>query len=147
MTRQRAPSTFRQTDITRAVRATLAAGLHVASAGIDGRGNLFVETGSCVGHPPPVHWALGKTGGIYFAGFGCYIKIGWSKNVAARIRRLQTGAPEKIELYFIIRDRRDRERDLHRKFARQRLNGEWFRRGGALADFVERVLAGGGPVS
>jgi len=41
----RAPSTFRQTYGTRAVKATLSAVLHVASAGTDRRGNVF-EMGS-----------------------------------------------------------------------------------------------------
>jgi hypothetical protein len=41
----RAPSTFRQTDVTRAVRAVVAAGVEIARVEIDKAGKIVIVTG------------------------------------------------------------------------------------------------------
>ena len=41
----RAPCTFRQTDVTRAVKAVTAAGVHIARIEIDKAGKIVIITG------------------------------------------------------------------------------------------------------
>ena len=41
----RAPSTFRQTDVTRAVKAVVAAGVNIARVEIDKSGKIVIVTG------------------------------------------------------------------------------------------------------
>jgi hypothetical protein len=42
----RAPSTFRQQDVTRAVKAVTAAGVHIARIEIDRAGKIVIITGA-----------------------------------------------------------------------------------------------------
>lgn len=77
--------------------------------------------------------------GVYVVGYGPYVKIGISLNVAERISSLQTGAPEKITLYAVLDGWAADEVALHRRFAAYRLNGEWFRLEGEVASWVESL--------
>lgn len=70
---------------------------------------------------------------VYFiqAEDGGPIKIGYSEKrsgVAARLGSLQTGNPRKLVVRHVQDAPRGHvdERDLHERFARYRLNGEWF---------------------
>ena len=45
----RAPSTFRQQDVTRAVRAVAAAGVHIARVEIDKTGKIVIITADATG--------------------------------------------------------------------------------------------------
>ncbi len=56
------------------------------------------------------------------------VKIGVTSNIEQRIKSLQTGNPNKIELLF-IEERTNptkAERYLHRCFDKKRQEGEWF---------------------
>ncbi len=53
------------------------------------------------------------------------VKIGKSTNVKARLRDLQTAAPDPLAILGTIPG--DREEELHARFAKVRLRGEWFR--------------------
>ena len=47
----REPSTFRQQDVTRAVKAVTAAGVHIARVEIDKTGKIVIITADTTGRP------------------------------------------------------------------------------------------------
>jgi hypothetical protein len=47
----RAPSTFRQQDVTRAVKAVTAAGVHISRVEIDKTGKIVIITAGAIGRP------------------------------------------------------------------------------------------------
>lgn len=54
------------------------------------------------------------------------VKIGRARNIAQRMRELQTGCPYELKLLAVLsRDPND-EAAFHRRFARDRRHGEWF---------------------
>ena len=66
-------------------------------------------------------------GFVYFirAGDGP-IKIGWALDPIARLKELQVGNPEPLQLLMTLADDGKLESELHRRFAHLRLCGEWF---------------------
>lgn len=76
---------------------------------------------------------------VYFAQAGDRIKIGWSRNVAARIAKLQTGNPEPIILLATRPGGRSLEQELHDRFAEARLTGEWFSSSPDLLTYVRSL--------
>jgi hypothetical protein len=77
---------------------------------------------------------------VYFAKAGDRVKIGSAKDVGKRMKQLQTGCPDKIQVVKLISGGRDVEASLHRQFARHRAVGEWFKIEGALATYLEDRL-------
>jgi hypothetical protein len=51
----RRPSTFRQRDLTRAVKAVIASGLRVAGVKVSAQGDIEVVTGDERVHDSPLH--------------------------------------------------------------------------------------------
>jgi predicted GIY-YIG superfamily endonuclease len=76
-----------------------------------------------------VYLASCHTPSIYFvrAGTTGPVKIGYTNNINRRIKNLQQGNPNKLVLLGLMTGTRDTERALHEKFAKYRLEGEWFR--------------------
>jgi hypothetical protein len=69
------------------------------------------------------------SGSIYF--IGCTetkrLKIGFTAgDPYKRLRTLQTGSPTRLVLLETYHGTIQDEQDLHRKFATERLHGEWF---------------------
>lgn len=76
---------------------------------------------------------------IYVVGFAQYVKIGITeRDVQSRIAGLQTGCPEKLQVYAVLPGDLILEKELHDRFAALRRNGEWFLREGDLADWIEK---------
>lgn len=75
-------------------------------------------------------------GFIYFAGFGDYVKIGYSVDVDSRMKTLQTGFPMKLVLFLVIRGTPELEKQMHKKFVKSRLRGEWFKLSYEVTEFM-----------
>jgi len=64
---------------------------------------------------------------VYFIqSSGGPIKIGSASDVAARLKSLQTGSADELTLLAMTEGGEFRERELHARFAADRLRGEWF---------------------
>lgn len=63
---------------------------------------------------------------VYVIRCGRFVKIGTSRNVAERLRALQTGNAERVELVGVLYGGNHLEGTLHRRFARHHVRGEWF---------------------
>lgn len=79
---------------------------------------------------------------IYFveSGEGGPIKIGVAIDVTARLKDLQVANPIPLRLLVSIRGDYDDERSLHRRFASERISGEWFRGDGAVRAFAVSLI-------
>jgi hypothetical protein len=74
---------------------------------------------------------------IYVVGYDNYIKIGWSSAPRGeRLKTLQTGSPMKLIDYGELLGDRHLEAYLHDRFKAYRLEGEWFRKRGAIGKWI-----------
>lgn len=81
---------------------------------------------------------------VYFAQLttGGPIKIGMAKRLRTRMFALQSGCPYPLQVLYAMPEAGYKEEAaLHRRFADQRLHGEWFRPAPKLRDLIA-VLAG-----
>ncbi len=93
---------------------------------------------------PPRRWArppIDRSSFVYFVRASDMIKIGTSTNVSKRICALQTASPVRLDLLLVIPGSADLERELHRKHAKLRSHGEWFRAEPALVEHVAILSA------
>jgi hypothetical protein len=77
-------------------------------------------------------------GVVYFVKNGKrrQIKIGYSGSVRTRMGELGTSTPENLKLLAHIPGDKKLETELHRRFYKYRIKGDWFRHEGALAKYV-----------
>lgn len=69
----------------------------------------------------------GKRHWVYFVRSGGLIKIGYTTNIPEeRLRTLQTGCPDELELIGVIRGGRSTEAMIHTELAEFHYRGEWF---------------------
>lgn len=83
----------------------------------------------------------GKRGHIYFimAGARGPIKIGFSLKSASRMNALQISHHRKLRVIAAMHGTQKTEKELHQRFEKLRVRGEWFRYGGDLKKFVEML--------
>lgn len=75
---------------------------------------------------------------IYFARAGNKVKIGISKNPKQRLGGIRTGNSSKVRIYYVTPGDSRKERDLHRRFAEHRVNGEWFLFAQTIRDWIAK---------
>jgi hypothetical protein len=79
---------------------------------------------------PAVHTRPGppEKGIVYVIGDGQsgIVKIGITKNLVSRLKGLQTGSPHELHVFCTFRGGVELEAHLHDRFAKRRLQGEWF---------------------
>jgi excisionase family DNA binding protein len=79
---------------------------------------------------------------VYFIeGAPGFVKIGYTTNLAKRIRALQCGCPAEIDLLAYVRGDGKLEREYHRRFAAWRGAGEWFRLCPEIKAEIQRLNA------
>ena len=85
-----------------------------------------------------LRWAkYDRVSGVYIVSFGIYAKIGWSTRIGARLREIEDGTPEQLNLHRVfVGDDHKYERRLHAQFSEFRIRNEWFRFEGALRAFA-----------
>lgn len=82
----------------------------------------------------------GTIRGVYFiqGELSGLIKIGYSRNIVARICDLQSGSGEHVVLLGIVRGSSSIERNLHKRFDKYRRHGEWFEPDPVILKYVEQ---------
>jgi predicted DNA-binding transcriptional regulator AlpA len=78
-----------------------------------------------------------RGGEVYVVTFAQFVKIGWSSDVLRRIAEIELNLPERLAVRATIKGDRRLERELHSRFVSLRTKGEWFRREGDLAAWIE----------
>ena len=69
------------------------------------------------------------------------VKIGFTSGDAQkRLKELQTGCPVKLQLLGCVIGTQDEERMVHKRFARRRMQGEWFKIEENGRSSLERLL-------
>ena len=89
--------------------------------------------------PPPKMLAKPRTGTVYFAQAGTRLKIGFSDNLARRLKAIQTGCPYPVQIRHLLKGDENLERAIHAKFWRSRATGEWFKLTAGLNRFVDEL--------
>lgn len=68
-----------------------------------------------------------------------HVKIGFSCRLNMRISGLRSSNSDKLHLLATVSGGREAEGRLHKRFARHRIKGEWYRLEGKLAEYVARL--------
>lgn len=79
---------------------------------------------------------------LYFIETMCperHIKIGIASSVRNRMVAIQGNCPYRLRLIKRVPDAAHMERELHKRFAKDRLFGEWFRRSEELMAAIEEL--------
>lgn len=75
---------------------------------------------------PPIQKDCDHEGYVYVIGYGAYVKIGWTVAFRDRFTTLRGSIPHTLFIYRLISAKRELEADLHDRFKRHRVQGEWF---------------------
>lgn len=80
---------------------------------------------------------------VYFIGtelrIGRAIKVGYSRDPEGRLRTLQTGHAERLQIFATVEGGRDLESKYHRRWRNRRQKGEWFTIGECIIAEIARI--------
>lgn len=79
---------------------------------------------------------------LYFVQTECaerHIKIGIASNMKDRLSTMQTHCPYQIKLIKLVPGGAHMEKELHIRFAQDKLVGEWFRRSEELLSVIDSL--------
>ena len=80
---------------------------------------------------------------VYFIGselkIGRPVKVGVSIHPEARLKSLQTGHPERLQIFATTPGGVDMERKYHRRWQTRRQKGEWFTLGACIINEINRL--------
>ena len=71
-----------------------------------------------------------------------FIKIGVSKDLPTRLKRMQTGSPHRFQVLRTVKGEQAHELALHKRFAHLKHDREWFRADLELLQFIESLEEG-----
>jgi hypothetical protein len=63
------------------------------------------------------------------------VKIGRAIDVASRLKSLQTGTPHELRTLLVLNG--DREMEMHGRFSKHRIRGEWFHWCDEIRQFID----------
>lgn len=77
---------------------------------------------------------------IYFVkAYNKFVKIGTSKDVAERLKGLQTASPVDLKVAAVLEGSYQTEAGIHKLFEHSRYNKEWFRFTDELSWFIRAI--------
>lgn len=76
---------------------------------------------------------------VYFIGAGSRVKIGYSSDPEKRLTELQVGNPDRLTILATLDGGAVLENTIHAAFARDRLDGEWFRISRELLELINEI--------
>lgn len=82
-----------------------------------------------------------RRGYIYFATAGDHVKIGFARDIDNRITSLRTGNHQDISLEESFASYFEAEKMIHRRFAKNRVRGEWFNRTSEIEELWDAISA------
>jgi hypothetical protein len=77
-------------------------------------------------------------GWVYFVDGGEHIKIGYTRSIEHRLKRMGTDLPTGPKVLLMQPGTFKTEKILHRHFSALRVQGEWFRKGPELLEYIEQ---------
>lgn len=76
---------------------------------------------------------------IYIIRCGDAVKVGFSSDPFTRIKELQTGNPQRLEVIAVFPGSRKLEKGIHARLNQYRISGEWFRWTPEVVNALESV--------
>ena len=91
-----------------------------------------------------IHEAESHNQTIYFISAEAldFVKIGITKDLETRLKKLQTASPFKLQVLRTVKGEEPHELALHKRFAHLKHNREWFRADLELLQFIESIEEG-----